>query len=173
MFKWFSGSLKVSLTMLGLATWSHDCAAQVLYAFSGVVTHVHDGDTIHVQDRNGRKHKIRLAYIDAPELNQAGGQASLRTLKGRVLHQIVVVEVFDIDRYRREVGRVLLNHQDINYWQIQQGNAWHYQRIAKNRQAPMDFQSYAQAQNHARFERLGLWQNKKAQAPWAFRYQDK
>lgn len=37
---------------------------------------IHDGDTLHVIDGDGAKHKIRMAYIDAPEINQAYGTRS-------------------------------------------------------------------------------------------------
>ena len=44
--------------------------------YHATVKSVHDGDTIRVTDSHGREIRIRMAYIDAPELNQAHGQSS-------------------------------------------------------------------------------------------------
>ena len=42
----------------------------------GVVQRVVDGDTIHVETIDGKKYKVRLLGIDAPELSQPYGMAS-------------------------------------------------------------------------------------------------
>ena len=41
--------------------------------YHATVKSVHDGDTIRVTDSHVREIRIRMAYIDAPELNQAHG----------------------------------------------------------------------------------------------------
>lgn len=140
--------------------------------FQAKVIAIHDGDTIRVQDQNGQKYRIRLAYIDAPELNQAGGQQSRQALARLLTRQTVEIEVFDVDKYQREVARVSLNGVDINWQQIAQGNAWHYRSIARKQQNKQDFQRYAQAENQAKMERLGLWYQRDAEAPWSFRYKN-
>lgn len=50
--------------------------AQAPISYTARVTGVHDGDTVRVTDAHGAKRRIRLAYIDAPELDQAHGIAS-------------------------------------------------------------------------------------------------
>ena len=40
------------------------------YTYHGKIIKIHDGDTLHVIDGDGAKHKIRMAYIDAPEIKQ-------------------------------------------------------------------------------------------------------
>ncbi|WP_107726093.1 thermonuclease family protein [Neisseria weaveri] len=137
--------------------------------YEGVVTAVSDGDTLRMTDTHGRKHKIRLAYIDAPELQQAHGQAARRVLEKAVWGQTAEVRIFDIDRYGREVAQVWVQRQDVNLMQIQQGYAWHYASIAKRRQHKQDFAAYAYAEAVARNQRLGLWRDREPQAPWAFR----
>jgi endonuclease YncB( thermonuclease family) len=42
------------------------------------VTRVADGDTITVRNLDGVTQKIRMHAVDAPELNQAGGEQSKR-----------------------------------------------------------------------------------------------
>ncbi len=56
--------------------------ASELYAatLEGRVVRVHDGDTITVLDASRKQYKIRLAGIDAPELNQAFGSRPLNRL---------------------------------------------------------------------------------------------
>ena len=69
------------------------CAANA-QAFSGVVTHVTDGDTVWVQpDAVGSRHrkpiKLRLQGIDAPERCQPWGAQATAALASRVSQQRV------------------------------------------------------------------------------------
>ncbi|MDO1510458.1 MULTISPECIES: thermonuclease family protein [unclassified Neisseria] len=146
--------------------WVQDHAAQ---NYSGRVVAVSDGDTVRVVDGGGNKHKIRLAYIDAPELQQAHGTASRDALRALVEGRNVEVTVFETDQYKREVAQVRLNGQDLNLAQLQQGHAWHYVSIAKRKQDTFDYAAYAYAEARARQESTGLWQNRNPQAPWDFR----
>lgn len=150
---------------------------QTVYAdnhrFHAKVVSVSDGDSVRVVDEYGQKHKIRLSYIDAPELNQAGGHESRQTLYHLVYRENVLVEVFDIDRYKRKVAKISIDGEDINLKQIQTGQAWHYQSIAKKQQNPSDYRLYQQAQQNSQNARLGLWKNRKAIAPWQFRQQQR
>ncbi len=139
--------------------------------YAGQVTFVSDGDTVHVRDTDGQKHKLRLAFIDAPELNQAYGQDSRRGLSERLLRQEVSVQVFYRDQYGREVAKVLHRGQDMNLWQLQQGAVWHYVYHARKEQNQADFAAYAAAAKAARQQRSGLWQNSQAVPPWDFRKQ--
>ena len=141
--------------------------------YTGIVTAVSDGDTLRITDTHGQKHKIRLAYIDAPELQQAHGQTARKALETVVLGQTVEVHIFDTDRYRREVAQIWSNRRDVNLMQVMQGHAWHYVSIAKRRQHKQDYAAYTEAERAARRERLGLWQNHNAQAPWVFRQQER
>lgn len=164
------GSLKTAW-VLGLLAASTFAQASEIAAYRATVIAVHDGDSIRVQDEYGRQRRIRLAYIDAPELNQAGGQESKKALSQLLLRQKVHVTVWDIDRYRREVAQVTLGGQDINATQVQNGHAWHYRSIARKYQNRMDYAQYAQSEASAKQEQLGLWHQKQPQSPWAFRYQ--
>lgn len=144
-----------------------------LGTYQGEVKTVHDGDTVHILDVNGHMHKVRLANIDAPELNQAYGEASRNALAKRIEYQHVEIKVVAIDQYKREVGQIRLNHADINLWMVMQGYAWHYNTIAKKQQNKFDFNLYQQSQLQAQQNRLGLWHNARAVAPWQFRQQKK
>lgn len=139
--------------------------------YSGRVSRVHDGDTLHVTDTNGRKHKIRMAYIDAPELQQAYGTRSRDRLVAEADGEKVRVRVFDTDRYGREVAQVWRGQTDLNLLQIREGAAWHFTNYAKKQQPKSDYTDYAAAEREAKQARNGLWKDRKAQAPWDFRRQ--
>lgn len=139
------------------------------HSYTGTVSKVYDGDTLHVIDGDGAKHKIRMAYIDAPEMKQAYGTRSRDNLRTAAEGRKVSVRVFDTDRYQREVAQVSVGKTDLNLMQVQDGAAWHYESYAKKQQDKADFADYADAQIQAERERKGLWKAKNPQAPWAYR----
>ena len=137
--------------------------------FQARVTAVTDGDSVRATDSHGQRRKIRLAYIDAPELQQAHGTAARDALRRLIDGQQVEVAVFDTDQYGREVAQIRLHGRDINLAQIEQGHAWHYVSIAKRRQDKAGFAAYTRAEAGARSSRAGLWRGKSPQAPWTYR----
>lgn len=137
--------------------------------YSAKVVKVADGDTATVSDTHGATHKIRFAYIDAPETKQAHGIASRQALEKLISGKQVEVYVTDVDRYQREVAVISVNGLDVNYEQIKNGNAWHYQSYAKKSQKSSDYSKYNAAFEQAQKQRAGLWAGKKPQAPWDYR----
>ena len=75
------------------------------------VVRVIDGDTIVTASR---KNPIRLANVDAPELDERGGQKAKRTLEKLVLGQIVAVDTKARDKYGRSVANVKLGRRSVN-----------------------------------------------------------
>lgn len=136
--------------------------------FSGQVVGVSDGDTLTVLDTFRQQHKIRLIGIDAPESKQAFGTASKQHLSRLVFGKNVTVEWFKRDRYKRILGRVLLDGHDVNLEQIRAGYAWHFTRYQAD-QMPMDRQFYAKAQEAGRTAGVGLWRDPAPIPPWDFR----
>lgn len=132
---------------------------------SGRVVHVTDGDTITVLDIRNQQHKIRLAGIDAPERRQAYGNASKRHLASLVAGKAVSVDWQKRDKYKRIVGKVLLDGQDICLEQIKVGMAWHYKKYERE-QLPQDRSIYAAAEDEARAARRGLWKDANPMPPW-------
>lgn len=135
----------------------------------GRVVGVADGDTITVLYDTHTQHTIRLAGIDAPEKRQAFGNVSKQSLADMVAGQSVAVEWVKVDKYKRKVGKVLLNGVDCNLVQIQRGLAWHYKKY-QDEQPPSDQQSYAEAEDAARAAQVGLWRDVDPMAPWEFRH---
>lgn len=134
---------------------------------NGVITFVHDGDTITLQTEAATK-KIRLAGIDAPEIKQPYGIASRDALSQDVLNQQVTVDTNKTDKYGRSVGKVLLHGEDVNLKQVRRGLAWVYTDYIKELSAE-DRELYKAAEIAANDEHLGLWQDQQPVAPWTYR----
>ncbi len=134
----------------------------------GKVVSVTDGDTITVLDDQRTQHKIRLAGIDAPEKAQAFGQRSKEALSALVFGSRVTVETEKQDRYRRTIGKVVIDGRDANLAMVVAGMAWHYKKY-EGEQSLSDRLLYADAEREAREVRRGLWQDAAPTAPWDFR----
>ena len=129
---------------------------------SGNVVKIADGDTLTVLDESNTQHKIRLAGIDAPEKGQAFGKKAREKLAEKVFRKTVRVEVIDVDRYRREVGRIYLGDRFINMEMVSDGFAWRYVQYDR----PGEFTA---AENEAREHRRGLWADPDPMPPWEWR----
>lgn len=115
----------VATGMPGVAAWA---APRPQAAWSGVVTHVVDGDTVKVRPPGGGKPlSIRLEGMDAPEICQAGGTLARDALKRRVLGQRVAVHGRVRDDYGRLLARITLDGEDQGRWMVANGQAWSYQ----------------------------------------------
>ena len=163
MVKFRFGTFLFVLILLGLNLVAN---AEVLV---GKVVGISDGDTIKVLDSTKKEHKIRLMGIDAPEKSQAFGAASKQALSNYIYQKEVTVEYKKIDKYKRIVGKVILDKQDICLAMISDGMAWHYKDYEKE-QSKTDRDLYSQAELKARDSKIGLWQDRKAIAPSAFRH---
>ncbi len=144
----------------------------------GIVRHVADGDTVTMVTNEGTKLKIRLYGIDAHETVKANrgtgsvskpgqpyGEEAYRSLERKVLGKRTKVQIMDVDRYRRMVAILYLDHCDINREMVQEGYAWAYREYLKGPYAS----EYIDAENDARSKHLGLWQQSNPQPPWEFR----
>lgn len=135
----------------------------------GKVVGVTDGDTITVLDAEAAEHKVRLMGIDAPEKTQDFGTQSKRALSNMIFQKPVTVQYNKQDRYKRKVGKVILNNQDICLLMIQDGWAWHYKEYELE-QSKTDRDLYSQAELKARNEKIGLWQSSNPIKPSEFRH---
>jgi endonuclease YncB( thermonuclease family) len=138
-------------------------------SFAGRVVVVEDGDSIVVLDDANGTYKIRLQGIDAPEGGQAFGDRSGQSLSEMVSGKQVEIEWSKRDRYRRLVGKVLSDGNDVCLQQIKAGMAWHY-KYYQDEQSATDRELYATAENEAHSARLGLWSDENPIPPWQFRH---
>ncbi len=139
-----------------------------LNSLTGKVINVVDGDSITVLDSTNTQHRIRLQGIDAPERKQAFGDASRKHLASLVAGKEVTVKWAKRDRYRRIVGFVIVDGQDVNLAQVKAGMAWFYQYYQKELSAE-NRKLYAQAEDQARSNKMGLWRDKHPMPPWEWR----
>ena len=135
---------------------------------TGRVVGVADGDTITVLDARKVQHKIRLAGIDAPEKKQPFGNRSKESLSQLAFGKTVDVETIKRDRYGRQIGKVLVNGQDVNLLQVERGMAWFYRQYQRE-QSPNDRRLYEAAEDAAKANKRGLWQDSAPVAPWESR----
>ena len=138
------------------------CAATL----EGVVTRVSDGDTIWVTPKGGRKEKVRMDRIDAPESQQEYGKEATEYLNRRIYGKTVKVEWEKRDRYGRLLGIVWLDGSDINLEMVATGNAWHYSYHDKT-------PAYIAAEKSARADKRGLWSRPNPENPYDFRLRNR
>ena len=129
----------------------------------GRVVGVHDGDTVTLLLEGNHQIKVRLAQIDAPELDQAFGQQSKQSLSEMVFNKTIKVEKETKDKYGRTVGTLFVEGIDSNKEQIKLGMAWVYRKYLHD-------QSLLSLEEAARQAKLGLWVDGNPMAPWDYRH---
>jgi endonuclease YncB( thermonuclease family) len=73
--------------------------------FRAKVVGVQDGDTLRLANRTGRSSFVRLARVNAPELNQAGGRRAKQSLSRKALGRTMTF--YPVGKsYGRTVARV-------------------------------------------------------------------
>ncbi len=136
-----------------------------VWAWTGKVTHVTDGDTLWVRpDDAGKPVKIRLDGVDAPEICQDGGRAARDALAGRLADRSVEVATRRQDDYGRSIAGVHHDGQDVAGWMVSQGHAWSSRWGRKGGR-------YQALQARAEAENRGLFADPKAVEPRLFRKQ--
>lgn len=133
--------------------------ASPLFALSGKVVSIHDGDTITIL-QGKQQIKVRLFGIDAPELEQPYGKKSKQFLANLIAGEVVEVEPKGKDRYKRTLGIIYFKGQDINAQMVLNGYAWAYVKYSK---------IYVDHERLARENKRGLWQSSDPTPPWEWR----
>lgn len=128
---------------------------------SARVSYVYDGDTVTLTSEK-TKTKIRLYGIDAPEIAQPYGKESRNHLRKKILYKNVEVKVNGKDRYKRTIGTIFLDGENINLWMIKSGFAWHYKQYCKDK-------VFAIAERNAKNKKIEMWKTDNLQRPDLFR----
>jgi micrococcal nuclease len=128
----------------------------------GEVVGVHDGDSLTLLTPERVQLKIRLEGIDAPELGQAFGNAAKKALSDLAFGRRVQVQVTGVDRYKRTLGVVFADRENVNLAMVRRGMAWRYDQYSKDA-------ALLEAQNAAKGAKRGLWADASPVAPWAWR----
>jgi|HubBroStandDraft_6_1064221.scaffolds.fasta_scaffold03715_5 micrococcal nuclease len=148
-------SLVVAATVLA-------AAAGRRYSFTGKVVSIADGETLSARDTAQAEHKIHLQGIDSPEKGQAFATEAKDALSSKILGQMVRVDVVELDRSRREVGRVYFGDRFINLEMIRDGFAWRYPPSDRHGE-------FTPFEGQARALKRGLWADPHPVPPWEFR----
>ena len=129
---------------------------------SGAVTAVIDGDTLTVVDDAKKRHRIRLAGIDAPQAKQPFGLSSARSLA-----RLCYKKTAKVESRAKElgflVGEVTCDGVEVNAEQVRRGMAWVSPRQTGPGSALYELEAYA------RLRKVGLWADDQAIPPWEWR----
>lgn len=159
--------LPISILLIAFAASVHG------EALEGRISYVFDGDTVALTT-GGRKYRVRLQGIDAPEHDQPYGDASRDRLSRLVLNKPVRVETTKKDKYGRLLGKIWVQPIDCpscgktlnaNLAMLTTGHAWWY-RYYKSEQTAEDRGRYEFAEFEAKAKGAGLWQDDNPTPPW-------
>jgi len=125
------------------------CSMVQAEQFDAKVIAVMDGDTVLVL-HDGKKIKVRLANIDAPESDQEFGKESRQALVNRVLKKQVHISSQAVDSYGRMIAEISVDGKSVNEEQVQNGMAWEYSHFHSNKR-------YLSLYKEAQQARRGLW----------------
>ncbi len=130
------------------------------YAFTAHVVSCHDRDTCRFEIGQGVV-KIRLAEIEAPEIDQPYGTVARDVLCSMVCGRDVEVDPRGAS-YDRVVGLIRVGGRDTSEAMVRAGAAWDYARYDNDPAMPG-------LERAARAGRIGLWADPHAVAPWDWR----
>ncbi len=130
----------------------------------GRVVSIADGDTFTLLTADKKQIRIRLAEIDTPESGQPYGNRAKQALSELVFGKDVRIDVQNIDRYGRTVGRPYVGTVDVCAELVENGFAWAYRQYLKD---PKLLELEQEAQDFNR----GLWGLPEYEqiAPWDWR----
>jgi endonuclease YncB( thermonuclease family) len=144
--------------------------AQEAPGLSATVLSISDGDSIRVR-LHGQLRKVRLACIDAPELDQEPQGAASRAYLQSRLRQGSQVRLlpFDTDRHGRLVAEVI-GDVNLNLALVEDGQAFVYPKHVHQ----CDAEEFRAAERRAARAGLGIWRFPGGiTRPWEFRRQQR
>ena len=143
--------------LIGVASLAYGAQAETL---SGTVVTIIDGDTLTIVDAQKRRHRVKLAEVDAPESKQAFGIKSARSLYGLCFKKTAQVEWQAKDRNNRTIGHVTCAGIHVNAEQVRRGMAWVSPKLTQPGSPLYELEAYA------RLRGVGLWADPKPVPPW-------
>ena len=126
------------------------------------VVGVTDGDTFKGLTSDNQQVKCRIYGIDAPEKKQDFGQRSKQYLSDLIFGKTVKIKIQGKSWDRAVVWCYTADGKDISAEMLCAGMAWHYKQYSNDSE-------YAELENAARRQKIGLWADKSPVAPWKFR----
>lgn len=160
------------LAILLMASWL--TAAQAKpgphppFEVTGTVIKNHDGDTIKMQTVDHGVVDVRFSNVDTPETGQAYWKAARGYLRSLVAGKAVTIRCYKRDRYEREVCHVSVGGSDTGLALVKHGYAW-YAHMFSEELGSSQQKAYSEAEQLARRQRIGLWQDPDPMPPWECR----
>lgn len=121
-----------------------------------------DGDSIVVIDSLNNQITLRLAEVDCPESGQPFGKNAKMFTAEQVGMKDITYEAISKDQYGRIIAKVFYGGKYLSEEIIKNGFGWHYKRYSTSKKL-------STLELLAKKDSLGLWQDKKAIAPWEYR----
>lgn len=154
------------MRLLTLSTCFFLCFALFANAqktLTGKVISITDGDTFKLLTQDSIQHQVRLANIDCPERKQAFYNNAKEFLSKAIFGKEVTLHILKKDRYKRLVATVLYeDNKNINHELLIHGLAWHFVKYSNDK-------TLQKLEDTARKNKVGLWQDPHAIAPWEWR----
>ncbi|WP_159998895.1 thermonuclease family protein [Roseomonas sp. 18066] len=135
-------ALLLLLSPAAHAAAAHEAAGRVIY--------VHDGNSLTLLLPDQRRLRLRLADIDAPELDQPFGEHARQALTALAWQQDAIALVTGIDERERPIGKLFIAGREAGQVMLRLGAAWVARR---EREDPLLLGIEAEARRAGR----GLW----------------
>jgi micrococcal nuclease len=164
-------ALKVACSFFFLLAGCNEDATNPLALPPGPyeIVEIFDGDSLNLKTQTQGVIRVRIIGIDAPEKSQPYSQQSKLALQEMLTSGPITLRAEKKDRFDRWLAYVEVNDKDIGLALIEGGWAWFFKRYRSD--LPPEVQAaYAQAEENARQQKLGLWAWQGAiEPPWKFR----
>lgn len=132
--------------------------------FEGKIVAVKDGDTYQVLTQDSQLITIRLAHVDCPEKGQGFGKNAKKFGSKFCFGKMAtIVSEGKYDRYHRLIAEIYLDKSCLNKELVKNGFAWHFKKYSTS-------DEYANLEIEARKQKIGLWADIDAMAPWDWRH---
>jgi micrococcal nuclease len=157
---WLACFLVSVLLAICTRSWAED-------VLQGRVVGVAGGQVLTLLDTQHREHKIRLAYIDTPELPQTFGREAQTALASMVLNQEIKLRVLGKAADGSMQAEVISPQgSSVNLELLRRGLAWHDNF---EQQPAADYERYHEALLVAQRDRRGMWALDQLELPKDFR----
>ncbi|MDY2588198.1 thermonuclease family protein [Winogradskyella aquimaris] len=140
------------------------CICSILYSqeIEGKVVAITDGDTFKLLTHDSTLIRVRVANIDCPERKQPFSKKAKQFTSDAIFNKQVELKVLKKDRYGRSIAYVFYDNKNLSEELLKAGLAWHYVKYS-------DDKTLQNLEDKARKEKVGLWIEADAIAPWDWR----
>ena len=129
---------------------------------TGKVVAITDGDTFKLLTQDSTLIRVRVANIDCPERKQPFSKRAKQFTSDAIFENQVELKIIKKDRYGRSIANVFYDDKDLSRELLKAGLAWHFVKYS-------DDETLQPLEDKAKKDKVGLWVDPKAIAPWEWR----